>query len=343
MVLANGRDLVKVFDFGLAKSLSTENPGGTVTGAGALLGTPAFMPPEVAKGLAADSRADLYSLGCMMYVMGTGHPPFVTDSFLEMVAMHGSQPAPPMTGVPEEIAAVVDRLLQKDPDLRYPTATAVRSALEDAYELTRTSRQVIATPASSTLSVEPHAPRDRGDATTPDHADDTLREPGAPSSGVAQPEVPPNRRARPRRVWRVAIMLGIASAGAVALDRSSSLPDPDRPQGGPISEPAPPSQPPAPPSQPPAPPSQPPAPPSQPPAPPAVDHAIAPPSLPEPHHTVPDPVTKRRGDRPTKRRKPGAAIKTITVPTPGDPQPPTPSDAGSGSGARPGAGSNAPF
>jgi hypothetical protein len=263
-----------------------------------------------------------------------------------MVALHGSQPAPPMTGVPEEIAAVVDRLLQKDPDLRYPTATAVRSALEDAYELTRASRQVIATPASSTLSVEPRAIPDRGDATTPDHADDTLREPGTPSSGVAQPEVPPNRRARLRRVWRVAILLGIASAGAVALDRSSSLPEPDRPEDGLISEPPPPSMSPPPslpmPSSQPAPPRQ-PSLPRQPPAPPAVDHAIAPPSLPAPDHTVPDPVTKRRGDRPTKRRKPGAAIKTITVPTPGDPHPLTPSDAGSGSGARPGAGSNAPF
>ena len=346
MVLARSRDHVKVLDFGLAKSLSTENTG-TVTSAGALLGTPAFMPPEVAKGLAADHRADLYSLGCMMYVMGTGHPPFVTDSVMEMIALHGSQTAPPMTRVPEAIAAVIDRLLQKDPDLRYQTATAVRAALEDAYELSRTSRSVPALPASGPPAIAtPVSGRPSGEPLA--NHDDTIRAPGAPPPALAWPEAPSNRRARRRRGWLVAILLGGAVAGAVALARMSSLPEPDRREAVPIVEPPLPRQPAPPPVQP--------APPSQPPAPPVADPEIAPASDPAsdpaPRRSLPDPVGKRRGERPTKRKKPGAKSKTITVPASGTPQPPTlrpsppgsePSGTGSGSDARPGAGSNAPF
>ena len=64
MILDRGRDLVKVLDFGLAKSVAPDQTTTTMTNAGALLGTPAFMPPELALGEPCDGRADLYSLGC---------------------------------------------------------------------------------------------------------------------------------------------------------------------------------------------------------------------------------------------------------------------------------------
>ena len=385
MVLARGRDLVKVLDFGLAKSLSPDNTGGTVTSAGALLGTPAFMPPEVARGLAADSRADLYSLGCMMYVMGTGQPPFVTDSVLEMVALHGTQPAPPMTGVPEAIAAVVDRLLQKEPERRYQTASAVRSALEDAYELSRASRPsaavttsrypIMLTKGSEKPSVEHLAIPEGRAATAPDDNADTMSMPGASASAMTLPEVPASTMALPvapastpippeapanRRVWLrrvalVAIMLGVAIGSVAVLYSSSWLPDPDRPEGGPIVEPA--SSQPTP-SQPTS--SQPtssqtaPQPPSQPPVPPASDHTIVTPSDPATNRPAPDSITNRHGERSTKRKKPGAASKTAPASTklhPPQPLPqpqpppavPEPSSTEAGSGVRPGTGSNAPF
>ncbi len=80
MLLAKGRDLVKVLDFGLAKVVGADQTTVTMTNAGALLGTPAFMPPELALGLPCDARADLYSLGVVLYLAGSGRLPFMSDS-----------------------------------------------------------------------------------------------------------------------------------------------------------------------------------------------------------------------------------------------------------------------
>ena len=132
MVLSRGRDLVKLLDFGLAKSLAPE-VARTMTGLGEMLGTPAFMPP-VANGLPCDSRADLYSLGCILYLCGTGELPFKSESVNELIAMHGIDKAPPMTGVPVALARIINRLLEKSPDDRYQTAAETREALEKCLE-----------------------------------------------------------------------------------------------------------------------------------------------------------------------------------------------------------------
>lgn len=142
MLLAQGRDIVKVLDFGLAKSLAPDQTSTTMTSAGSLLGTPAFMPPELALGQPCDGRADLYSLGCILYLMGSGRLPFVSESAHELIAMHGTQQAPPMTGVPAPLAHVVDRMLEKDPNRRFQTAAETREALEASLG------QRIATPVS---------------------------------------------------------------------------------------------------------------------------------------------------------------------------------------------------
>ena len=134
MLLNRGRDLVKVLDFGLAKSVAPDQTSTTMTNAGALLGTPAFMPPELALGQPCDGRADLYSLACVLYLLGSGRLPFVSSSAHELIAMHGTEPAPPMTGVPPALAAVIDRMLEKDPAKRYQTAAENREALEAAID-----------------------------------------------------------------------------------------------------------------------------------------------------------------------------------------------------------------
>ena len=129
MLLDEHPDFVKVLDFGLAKSLATEAT--TMSGSG-LLGTPAFLPPEVALGARVDGRADLYSLGCILYLLGAQRLPFEAASPHELVALHGTKPAPAMTGVPEPLAKVIDRMLARDPNERFQTATEAREALEDA-------------------------------------------------------------------------------------------------------------------------------------------------------------------------------------------------------------------
>jgi serine/threonine protein kinase len=131
MILNQGRDLVKVLDFGLAKSMSPDETSTTMTGAGAIVGTPAFMPPELATGMPCDGRADLYSLGCILYYLGSGRLPFYSESVHELLAMHGSDEAAPlMTGVPHRLALVVGKLLEKDPRKRYQTASEALQALE---------------------------------------------------------------------------------------------------------------------------------------------------------------------------------------------------------------------
>ncbi|MDB4952544.1 MAG: protein kinase [Myxococcales bacterium] len=134
MLLSSGRDLVKVLDFGLAKSVAPDQAVTTMTNAGALLGTPAFMPPELALGQPCDGRADLYSLGVVLYLLGSGHLPFQSESAHELIAMHGTETAPPMTDVPAALGHVIDRLLAKNPADRYQSAAETREALEAALE-----------------------------------------------------------------------------------------------------------------------------------------------------------------------------------------------------------------
>ena len=148
MLLPSGRDLVKVLDFGIAKSLTANDTKMTTTGAA--VGTPSFMPPEVATGDELDARADLYSLGCMLYLMATGTLPFVADSVQDVLWMQVAHEPKPMYGVPDPLAAIVLRLLEKDRDRRFPTAAATREALEAAlYDVLPSRPNVVAALSAS--------------------------------------------------------------------------------------------------------------------------------------------------------------------------------------------------
>jgi len=185
MLLARGRDFVKILDFGLAKSVAAGDVT-AVTTTGALLGTPAYMSPELALGQPCDGRADLYSLGVMLYQLGSGRLPFLSTSPHELISLHGNEPAPAMTGVPRALGRVIDRLLRKDPADRYPTAAAVREALERALVEEDAARSVTA--AAPAISPSEHA--------------------------LAAPEPPPDRRAR--RWLAPLIAIGaLAAAGIV--------------------------------------------------------------------------------------------------------------------------------
>ncbi len=123
-----GRDLVKVLDFGLAKSLAGDST--VVTRTDGVLGTPLYMPPEVIQGLGADARSDLYSLGCMLYELLTGAPPFMDPSANMVFAKHLSETAAPLpASVPAPVRELVDALLAKDPDGRPASAAEVRATL----------------------------------------------------------------------------------------------------------------------------------------------------------------------------------------------------------------------
>jgi tRNA A-37 threonylcarbamoyl transferase component Bud32 len=134
ILLEGTRGRVMVTDFGIAKALSTGS-GATLTGVGVAIGTPAFMSPEQAAGERdIDGRSDLYSLGVVAYQMLTGELPFSAPSVAGVLMKQITEPAPDLRrkrpDIPEDLALAVARCLEKDPSNRWPTADALRRALE---------------------------------------------------------------------------------------------------------------------------------------------------------------------------------------------------------------------
>jgi tRNA A-37 threonylcarbamoyl transferase component Bud32 len=126
-VLFSGDD-VKVADFGLARMADS-----AMTREGTVLGTPCYMAPEQTRGAAVDARADLYALGCVLFEMLSGRPPY-SGTVQEVLLAHAS-PAPPPTleaaevGAPAPVCALVSRLLAKEPSSRPGDANAVAEEL----------------------------------------------------------------------------------------------------------------------------------------------------------------------------------------------------------------------
>jgi len=134
ILLEGTRGRVMVTDFGIAKALSATS-GATLTGVGVAIGTPAFMSPEQAAGeRTIDGRSDLYSLGIVTYQMLTGSLPFNAPSVAGILMKQITEPAPDLRKLrpdtPEDLALAVARCLEKDPENRWPTADALRRALE---------------------------------------------------------------------------------------------------------------------------------------------------------------------------------------------------------------------
>jgi serine/threonine-protein kinase len=134
---ADGPVGLKILDMGLVRRLMGENDdnGGTeLTRDGTVVGTPDYMSPEQAKdSKTVDARADLYSLGCTLYFLLHGRPPFDGGSPIDKLLKHHTEPPPdPRAGrpdVPAELARLILRLMKKKPDDRFQTAAAVADAL----------------------------------------------------------------------------------------------------------------------------------------------------------------------------------------------------------------------
>jgi hypothetical protein len=122
---------VKVADFGIAKAAAT---GGDLTANGCLLGTPKYISPEQVQGQEPDARADLYSVGVVMFEMLAGRPPFQASSDMATALAHVQQAAPRLDhlrpDLPPGLAELVCALLVKDPDQRVGSALALGGALE---------------------------------------------------------------------------------------------------------------------------------------------------------------------------------------------------------------------
>jgi serine/threonine-protein kinase len=121
---------VKVMDFGIARALADSH---SVTQTAAVIGTAQYLSPEQARGESVDARSDVYSLGCVLYEVLTGEPPFVGDSPVAVAYQHVREaPVPPSgrhEGLSPELDAVVLKALAKNPDNRYQTAAEMRTDL----------------------------------------------------------------------------------------------------------------------------------------------------------------------------------------------------------------------
>jgi serine/threonine-protein kinase len=130
-IMLNPAGEVKVTDFGIARVVTTAE---TVAQTAAVLGTASYLSPEQAQGQPVDGRSDLYSLGCVVYEMVTGRPPFLGDSPVAVASKQVlEQPVPPSRlnrDVSPDLDAVILRALAKNADNRYQSAEDFRHDLE---------------------------------------------------------------------------------------------------------------------------------------------------------------------------------------------------------------------
>ncbi len=130
-VMLTSQGDVKVMDFGIARAAAGNES--TMTRTEAVIGTAAYLSPEQARGEHVDARSDLYSLGCLLYELLTGTPPFVGDSAVAVAYQHVREdPVPPstyVTGLSPDVDAIVLTAMAKNPAHRYADADAMREDL----------------------------------------------------------------------------------------------------------------------------------------------------------------------------------------------------------------------
>jgi TolB-like protein/tRNA A-37 threonylcarbamoyl transferase component Bud32 len=145
MITADGR--AKILDFGLARrwrgteTLDTVTDMQTVTEAGSIAGTLAYMAPEQLQGQAADPRSDVWAVGVVLYEMATGRRPFRGETSFSLTSAILREPAAPLPqGLPANLSAVIERCLEKDLARRYQNGGEVRVALESLGAATHPRR-----------------------------------------------------------------------------------------------------------------------------------------------------------------------------------------------------------
>lgn len=192
-------ETVKVLDFGIAKikeARNTDSAGMTLTGTGVVIGTPQYMSPEQAMGKRGDElngRSDLYSLGVVMYQMLTGDLPFKADTTMGMLLAHmQTEPTPirrihPELQIPEAIANVVMRTLEKNPDDRPQTARALIEEIDAAEKWTPPLGETRVMEPTLNYSPQDSARRLRESMRTPTPPKGPVRRPVSAGDYVSRP------------------------------------------------------------------------------------------------------------------------------------------------------------
>ncbi len=218
-VMVGAGDRVKVLDFGIARTTEAAN----LTETASVLGTAPYMSPEQAMGQPADARSDIYSLGCVLYEMLTGKPPFMAEVPAAVLHQHvrvaPKSPREQNSSIPPALDALVLEMLAKDPGNRPQTAGEVRDRLvnfeTDTQPQPTAATKVLAAAAAAApqMATVPQAATPAPVPTAPD--------PTAPTRAV-----PPRRRPGGAGPWVflavvALLLLGAAVAYALASGGSS--------------------------------------------------------------------------------------------------------------------------
>lgn len=250
---SDGEDFATVLDFGLAKLASSSSDRLTATGL--IVGTPAYMAPEQARGdVKVDARVDLYALGVVLHEMVSGRQPFVAENPTALLYKHVWDPPPtlseccPGRDVPPELEQIVLSLLAKNPDDRPASASIVRTRLLEIFR--RRSSASISIPPPTPASVTRVAPTlmesapDLGKpnpgtaipgdslfSTTPAPIESPLPPPqneaAAPAEQGFESDIAAGIPAPAKRTWLVPV--GLAIVGLAALGAWMALARPHQP------------------------------------------------------------------------------------------------------------------
>jgi serine/threonine protein kinase len=222
-----GGERVKILDFGIAK-LTDDQPGKIKTHTGALMGTPVYMSPEQCRGAGdLDHRSDIYALGCVLYHLLVGRPPFDGEGIGEIIAMHLRETAVPAStkvpGIPTEVDGILAHCLAKSPDERFQNMTDVANAIGHLLQYIApgsvSAQHVVPYTAGSTplpsYGTQPPGSRP-GTAPPPTVTPTTL---GA-SAGAVTGAVPPPKSSRGPLIAVVGLLFAAGAGATFALTRS---------------------------------------------------------------------------------------------------------------------------
>jgi serine/threonine protein kinase len=222
---------VYLTDFGLTKRTSSQSG---ITKTGLFVGTIDYAAPEQIKGWPVDARADVYALGCVLFEMVAGQPPFRRENEYATMYAHTSEPAPALStvapGLPLGLDPVIARALAKEPDQRYPSAGDL-------------ARAVAAAVAGGALPARPERTVAVGRAAPPPPPTAVVPEPHPaygygldPATSVLPPAPPPAPPSPPRRSGWIALaavlallFVGGVVAAVVLLSKNNSTPAPPPP------------------------------------------------------------------------------------------------------------------
>ena len=174
-VMITNSGAVKVMDFGIARAMADN--AATVTATSAVIGTAQYLSPEQARGESVDARSDVYSTGCLLYELITGHPPFTGDSPVAVAYQHVREvpriPSSANPAVPRALDSIVMKALAKNPMNRYQTAGEMRADLLRAIAGQQVEAEAVLTEEERTQFISKSGAASRQPILTPVYDDES--------------------------------------------------------------------------------------------------------------------------------------------------------------------------